>query len=261
MNPEKIQQAYADKRAADEKSQEKTKSTEEYNKKLVGSDRIQRAIVETARLSIEHRDGHEPKVEVKNFPKSVKTPDIKEVVQAIDKMSKEVAPKNIDFTPLQKSIAALSEQIAKLPTEYPEAPEAVETVAVNNLNELKPQLEAITATLEKLKLDPKIDVKVPKTDLSGIESAIASLKVEPVKEVELSDYMAVVIDDDSEYMQYVGFINPDGEWYILYYDIEKNLFLFNFGIDNFNKSWQNHMNINYSQLDKAIKGVYGKTKA
>lgn len=261
MNPDTIQQAYAAKRQSEADKVERSKKEDDYKKSLRSSDLIQRAIIKSAQLSIEHRDGHEPKVEVKNFPKSVKTPDIKEVVNAIDKMSKEVAPKNIDFTPLQKSIAALSQQIAKLPTEYPEAPEAVETVAVNNLNELKPQLEAITATLEKLKLDPTIDVKAPKIDLSGIESAIASLKVEPVKEVELSDYMAVVIDDDSEYMQYVGFINPDGEWYILYYDIEKNLFLFNFGIDNFSKSWQNHMNIGYSQLDKAIKGVYGKTKA
>lgn len=177
MNPEKIQQAYADKRAADEKSQEKTKSTEEYNKKLVGSDRIQKAIVDTARLSIEHREGHEPKVEVKNFPKSVKTPDIKEVVNAIDKMSKEVAPKNIDFTPLQKSIATLSKQISKLPTEYPEVPEPLEVVSVNNLNELKPQLEAITTTLEKLKLDPKIDVSVPesKLDLTPVAKMVGEL--------------------------------------------------------------------------------------
>lgn len=261
MDTNKIQQAYADKRAAEQKSQEQVQDTKKNEKKLIGSDRIQRAIVESARLSIEHRDGHEPKVEVKNFPKSMKTPDVESVVKAINKMSKDVAPKNIDFSPLQKSIATLSEQIAKLPTEYPEAPEAVETVSVDNLSELKPQLEAITAILEKLKLDPKIDVKVPKTDMSGIESAIASLKEEPTKEVELNDYMAVAIDDDSEYMQYVGFINPDGEWYILYYDIEKNLFLFNFGIDNFNKSWQNHMNISYSQLDKAVKRVYGKIKA
>lgn len=177
MNPEKIQQAYADKRAADEKSQELAKSTEEYNKKLIGSDRIQKAIVDTARLSIEHREGHEPKVEVKNFPKSVKTPDIKEVVNAIDKMSKEVAPKNIDFTPLQKSIATLSKQISKLPTEYPEVPEPLEVVSVNNLNELKPQLEAITTTLEKLKLDPKIDVSVPesKLDLTPVAKMVGEL--------------------------------------------------------------------------------------
>ncbi len=187
MDTNKIQQAYADKRAAEQQSQQSVKDTEKYTKRLIGSERIQKAIIESARLSIEHRDGHEPKVEVKNFPKSVKTPDVKEVVDAINQMSKDVAPKNIDFSPLQKSIANLSKQIARLPTEYPESPEPVEEVMVNNLSELKPQLEDITKAVEKLKLDPKIDVSVPKTkplDLTPIakmvgllEKSISSIKI------------------------------------------------------------------------------------
>lgn len=177
MDTDKIQQAYADKRAAEQKSQEQVKDTEKYKSKLIGSDRIQKAIVESTRLSIEHRDGHQPKVEVKNFPKSVKTPDVKEVVDAINQMSKDVAPKNIDFSPLQESISVLSDQIANLPTEYPEAPEPVEEVMVNNLSELKPQLEDITKAVEKLKLDPKIDVSVPesKLDLTPVAKMVGEL--------------------------------------------------------------------------------------
>ena len=177
MDIEKIQESYA--KLEQTKASEADKATRDKSHidQLTGNDRVQKAVLNAAIANIKHRDKHEPKVEIKNFPKSVKTPDIKEVVNAIDKMSKEVAPKNIDFTPLQKSIATLSKQISKLPTEYPEVPEPLEIVSVNNLSELKPQLEAITTTLEKLKLDPKIDVSVPesKLDLTPVAKMVGEL--------------------------------------------------------------------------------------
>ncbi len=189
LDTNKIQQAYSDKKA---KTRDKIDSLEKqntHNEKLLGNDRIQKAIVETTRLNIEHRDGHEPKVTVKNFPKNVGTPDFKKIVEELKNLEKSLTPKNIDFKPLIKAVDSLKEQVAKIPTEHPEKPEPVEAVTVKNLETLKPSINKVEEAISKLKLDPKINVspaQLPELDLTPVANIMGQIK-ESVLSIKIPD--------------------------------------------------------------------------
>lgn len=157
MDTNKIQQAYADKRAAEEQSKQSVKDTEKYKKKLIGSDRIQKAIIESTRLSIEHRDGLEPKVEVKNFPKpitKISTPDVSKVVKQLKILEKSLSPQNIDFKPVQSALVNLGKKLDII-IKTPEK----EDVLVSNLGSLKPYFDNITKSIKSIDVAPVVNVK------------------------------------------------------------------------------------------------------
>lgn len=189
IDTNKIQEAYANKKrkTADKIASFENKNS--HNEKLIGSDRVQRAIVETTRLNIEHRDGHEPRVTVKNFPKKISTPDFKKIVAELKNLEKSLAPKNIDFSLLIEAVNSLKEQVAKIPTEHPEQPEPIEEVTVKNLETLKPSINKLEDAIKKLKLDPKINVEsptIPELDLTPVANIMSQIK-ESVLSIKIPD--------------------------------------------------------------------------
>lgn len=189
IDTNKIQEAYANKKrkTADKIASFENKNS--HNEKLIGSDRVQRAIVETTRLNIEHRDGHEPRVTVKNFPKKISTPDFKKIVAELKNLEKSLAPKNIDFSLLIEAVNSLKDQVAKIPTEHPEQPEPVEEVTVKNLETLKPSINKLEDAIKKLKLDPKINVEspaIPELDLTPVANIMSQIK-ESVLSIKIPD--------------------------------------------------------------------------
>lgn len=189
IDTNKIQEAYANKKrkTADKIASFENKNS--HNEKLIGNDRVQRAIVETTRLNIEHRDGHEPRVTVKNFPKKISTPDFKKIVAELKNLEKSLAPKNIDFSLLIEAVNSLKEQVAKIPTEHPEQPEPIEEVTVKNLETLKPSINKLEDAIKKLKLDPKINVEsptIPELDLTPVANIMSQIK-ESVLSIKIPD--------------------------------------------------------------------------
>lgn len=189
IDTNKIQEAYANKKrkTADKIASFENKNS--HNEKLIGSDRVQRAIVETTRLNIEHRDGHEPRVTVKNFPKKISTPDFKKIVAELKNLEKSLAPKNIDFSLLIEAVNSLKDQVAKIPTEHPEQPEPIEEVTVKNLETLKPSINKLEDAIKKLKLDPKINVEspaIPELDLTPVANIMSQIK-ESVLSIKIPD--------------------------------------------------------------------------
>ncbi len=157
MNPDKIQQSYANKRAAEQKTQQEIADKKKHDQLVLGTDLIQKAIIKSTQLAIEHRDAHEPKVEVKNFPKplkSISTPDINKVVDQLKVLEKSLSPQNIDFKPVKDALVNLGKKLDSLIS----APEK-EDVAVNNLENLKPYFDNIAKSIKAIDVSPVVNVK------------------------------------------------------------------------------------------------------
>jgi len=132
---------------------------------------------------------HTKKVTVTND--LAKPSDIDKVVQAVNNLSGELKPK--DLQPLADALIEVRQAIAKLPTDYPEfpsfpdLPEQREDVKVTNLSELKEYFKDVVDAVGKLKtsikFDPKIevkpaDVKVTENiiDVSSITKGLVNLE-------------------------------------------------------------------------------------
>ena len=153
---------------------------------------------------------HTTKTEVTNPVRTVMTPDVDKVVRSVERLNQTVSRiENTDLTPVVKVMADVLSELKTLPKDVPEF-EQKEDVKVTNLNEVTQVLENLVSEVQKLELNPKIEVKptdvkveapvvnveqdfttlekalkdvykaiqkivipeVPKTDLSGVEKAL-----------------------------------------------------------------------------------------
>ena len=100
---------------------------------------------------------------------------------------------------------------------------------------------------------PVVNVETPKIDLSPIENALK--KSTPTKqEYELQNYKAQDMEDE-ESMQYVGFVNPEGQWYIVQNDVEGNKLRYKFGSKRYEVAWNKRTQHEYMIMSKAINAI------
>lgn len=210
------------------------------------SEQTQKALVAAVGTLVNFLRKHEPEVTIKNqpdFPDSISTPDIQEVVAAL------------------KPIA---DGLAKLPTEYPDFPKFPDfpdfpkTLKVDNLKEIKPWLDAIAKSLDKLKLDPVINVaptpvSIPKVDFTPLVKELKPAIEKPDK-VDLSEYKAQDLTGDDTF-QYVGFVAPNGNWYIIENDIAGSSLRYKFGLKDYKANWKQFNSHSYKLLNEAIREI------
>lgn len=246
MTPDKIQQAYAARRAAEADKAERSKKEDDYKKTLRSGDLIQRAIIESARLSIEHRDGHEPKVEVKNFPKVATQEDMNALNDAVAELG---ITSYINHTEsveaMTDAICELINNLNKLPDnlktdgfnmlakKLDSLPKPLDTVSVDNLDLLKPYFDGLQESLDKIDIKPQVNVDVPKADPVDFSPIVEALNKEEPEEVELTDFM--VEDQVTEgTMQYFGLVHPKGMWTIIENNKEDGTWKYAFGQEGYN---------------------------
>jgi hypothetical protein len=280
MNPEKIQEAYAKRREAEQAKKREAESQAKYDKTLLASDLLQKAVIKSASAQIEAMASHEPKVEVKNLNEAVDAinklnltnfnasqPRIADMVENLEKLCKEMDQlsskfKKIGFAPVSNALTQLLKQIEQLPKKISDI-----TVKLERDRKVEDLLVKLNDSIKKIDFNPTINVEppkvtVPKIDTSKLEKLIASLKEEESNDIDLDDYRAVIIDNESDdTMQYIGFLSTDGRWYIIYNDLSENYFLYKFGNTNFEDAWSRRMELDYKPLDVAVKEVLGETKA
>lgn len=153
---------------------------------------LENSVVSTMRQLVKFLDGKTTKTEVVNQLKSVSTPDIDKVVDALNKLDSNNAKNKLDLTPLKEELTKLGTKLDKLPTEFPELPEGVEEVTVKNQIDLKPLEKAIKG----LKLEaPKVDVAAPNVqvdapDLKPLQDSlldvVKSIKAQKYPETDLT---------------------------------------------------------------------------
>lgn len=204
------------------------------------------------------------------FDKSdlAKSQDVFTLVECIKELGTILKPEGIDWKPVESALATLNSQVAKLPTEYPQAPAPVESVTVKNLPDLEPTLKRIIDTLDNLKVspvfEPKITVKAPTPAQVSVDTSPISEVLEAhfnrtqetgKQKIDIDNLKAQDIDNDAGNMQYVGLLAPDGLWCIIENDIKGNSLRYRYGRGNYARAWAGRVSSSYRLIDEAINEI------
>lgn len=167
-----------------------------------------------------------------------------------------------------KQFKNVADSVKELSTQLKSLPNALDKLNAKDTQEMMDCMRGIQEAINNKDFSPSIDVKsptVPKLDVAPIVKAIENLKEgkEEDKEVgvDLDDYRGIVIDDDADTMQYIGFMNTKGEWYIICNDLDDNKMTYKFGKSGFGEVWKSHVNLSYKMLDVAVAEVYSEVSA
>lgn len=124
--------------------------------------------------------------------------------------------------------------------------------AVNNIKipEL-PKQRPIPAPIVNVPAQVAPVVNVPKADFSPITQAIEGLKEE--KGIDLDCYRAHDLKDGDT--QYIGFLNPEGDWYIIENDVKNNSLRYVFGHGGYTQAFSKAASYKYELLSEAINAL------
>jgi hypothetical protein len=140
---------------------------------------------------------HQPKVSVtnqKDFPTSISTPDVQEVVKALENLKQPILENKIDHTPVVEALSKLNESISKLPTSFPEAPEPVEEVTVKNLIDYSKEFQSLGIAIKGIDVKPVVNIPEDKPDdyspiidsLTKVMDAIKAIEIPKVPKTDLT---------------------------------------------------------------------------
>ncbi len=162
------------------------------------------------------------------------------------------AVKSIDTTKLS------GEQLTKL-TDLKTGLDKLSSTFTSGVTTASKQHKELLSAIKALKLDtvvnvpePKVTVKESKVDFKPLQDTIREyFKAPEVEKIDLECYRAQDIKD-SDNMQYVGFVNPDGGWYIIENDVKANKLRYVFGMGNYEKAFKKAATYQYMLLNEAI---------
>lgn len=169
---------------------------------ITAQDATQRAIIEVAKVLVSFIASHEPNVTVKNhpdFPKSILTPDVKQVVDKLAELIKATNEKETDLSVLEIKLRDILEQLKQLPKSFPELPkipEPVKEVTVLNQPDMSPAFAQLEGAIRAIQLSPVIkagDTKVT-VDTKDISATISKLEKVIVDAVQSIPITETVID-------------------------------------------------------------------
>lgn len=128
----------------------------------------------------------------------------------------------------------------------------------------KPDNSALLSAIKALKLStvvnvpdlptPTVTVKERKIDFSSLENTMRELWERPTEldePINLENYRAQDITEKGD-MQYVGFVNPDGAWYIIENDVKGSKMRYVFGNGGYARAFSKAATYQYQLLDEAI---------
>ncbi len=98
---------------------------------------------------------------------------------------------------------------------------------------------------------PMVNVEAKDIDFSPLQDTIREYFTPPETKLDLNNYRAQDIKDSGD-MQYVGFVNPKGNWYIIENDIKKNSMRYLFGSGDYTKHFKKASSYAYKLLNEAI---------
>lgn len=118
-------------------------------------------------------------------------------------------------------------------------------------------LASIAAALKTMDVKPVVHVPQqlpPRIDFGPLQRTIEQY-FQPESEtdsgIDLDCYKAQDMTE-SETVQYVGFLNPQGDWYIIENDIKANSMRYLFGSGNYAKAFARAASYKYKLLNEAI---------
>lgn len=162
------------------------------------------------------------------------------LLQSIAKASKDV--ENSGLSNVKKVFEDILGELSSLPDKVAQTDKS---------GDLIPYLESIHAAISKVKTNPTVRVS-PVIDLSGVEKAIENINSLENEGIDLSCYRAQDIDNTDPNIQYVGFVDPKGCWYIIENNELDNSLRYKFGESDYQDAWINAPKFEYRVLNEAI---------
>jgi hypothetical protein len=149
------------------------------------------------------------------------------------------------FTDNPPKIQRVVQKFDKLPTISATVDHTPVVEAINNLsNKPQPTIRVVP---------PQVHVDVPPLDLSPLKKVLKQPK--DTQGIVLSTYRAQDIDEMEQGIQYVGFLNPKGEWYIIRNEEAANKLRYKFGTQGYQEAFAMADKFEYKLLNEAINEV------
>ena len=157
---------------------------------------LEDTVIRAFKTLIQFMDGKTTKTEVVNQLKSISTPDVDKVVQAVSKLDRDILTNKLDLKPITDALNGLKREITLLPKNMPTAPEQKESVTVTNLDEVTLDTTSLEAAIKALKLDPTIDVKAPVVNVDAPDlSPIKTVMLDVLKAIKGQKYPEIPVTD------------------------------------------------------------------
>lgn len=164
------------------------------------------------------------------------------LAQFVEKLD-EIKPDNTDLLQAIKDLANKDTTVNYTPPD-------VVVPDIKAPNVVVPEIKIPEIKIPKI-ASPK--VFVPDIDTSGIERAIRE-GMEREEPLQLENYKAHDIKTTGG-KQYIGFVNPTGNWYIIENVIQENKLRYLFGSEDYSKVFENASTYEYKILSEAISEV------
>lgn len=152
---------------------------------------LENTTIQAMNALISFLDGKTTKTEVVNQLKSISTPDVDKVVEAVTKLDNNITANRIDLKPLEQVLAAIRREVSLIPKTHAKAPEKLDSIKVNNLSDVKFDTSVLEKAIKNLELNPKISVQSPtvnveKPDLKPIQDLMLDL-LKAVRGIEIPE--------------------------------------------------------------------------
>lgn len=135
--------------------------------------------------------------------------------------------------------------------------DAIKLVKIDSDDEVKNALKTIASILNGLDVRPIVNVPQPKVIVNekkiDFDPIVNAINNKPLPNDDpLSGYKAQDIGGTDPHVQYIGFVNSKGNWYIIENDDTSNSLRYVFGIKNYKTSFANASKLNYKLFNEAI---------
>jgi len=181
-----------------------------------------------------------------------KDPRIAEVATNLTELLKSIAIASKDID--KSGVKEVRELFDNLLGELSSLPERV--AETDKSEALIPYLEEVARSVKAIRLNPSITVSPSKLDLSGLEKTLKeALQTPEAKGIDLDDYKAHDIDNTDPNIQYIGFVNESGAWYIMENNSLENSLRYKFGKNRYSTAWPKAATFGYRILSEAVNEV------
>lgn len=136
---------------------------------------------------------------------------------------------------------------------------SISTVKVTSDQDIKTALLYMAEAIRQIDVKPVINLPPPKVELKEREIDFQPIieqlgKHKPSKALlTLSDYKAQDMNELDPNIQYIGFVNPAGRWYIIENNTLDNTLRYKFGRSGYPTAWKKPQSLNYKLLNEAVR--------
>lgn len=179
----------------------------------------------------------------------------------------DLGDKIIDVLEAVKEDHSTKEQIDRIngmTAEFRELVETVQTSQETQADKIVLALNDLKTTVTKQKPvvvpAPAVSLQEKDVDLDPIVGAINDLKkllapTKQKKKTDLSTFRAHDQADAPDGMQYFGFMDLSGNWYIMQHDPEENRDRFYSGKESYDQAWDDKFGHTYTTLSEALRAL------